>query len=411
MRSISYLIAVLLCCCGPAAATPLTLAESEQLALTNQPQIDGQRALARSQADAAITARQLPDPRIKLAVQNVPTDTFSLSDDFMTQRTIAIEQMFPGGNKRALRGRRGDEEAAQAAAEAVVLERTLRRESALAWLDLYYLVESERLMREQFGEARAATEASRIAYGANKNGLEEVTIMQHTANQLRDRVHELAGQLGRARASLRRWIGEAADRELAQTLPPPAVWSLEQLKADLPHHPQLAVYDKTIAAAEADLLLAREASKPDWSIELGYSKRGSAYADMVSVQLAFDLPVFPANRQTRDSAAKQALLERARLQREDRLRSLAAELAADYAEHQATLSRIETLEKDTLPNLVRRVKAAQLAYQVSKIPMTSVYEAHHAELESRQQLLAQRVALARLSARLRYFSVGDANDN
>lgn len=406
MRSISCLSAVLLCWCGAAAATPLALAEAEELALSNQPQIDGQRAVVRSQADAAIAARQLPDPRIKLAVQNVPTDTFSLSDDFMTQRTIAIEQMFPGGNKRALRGRRGDEEVAQAAAEASVLERTLRRESALAWLDLYSLVETERLIREQLREARTATEASRIAYGANKNSLEEISVAQHMSNQLRDRAHELAGQLGRARATLRRWIGEAANRELAQTLPPPEVVSLEQLKAHLPHHPQLAADDRLIAVAEADLLLAREASKPDWSIELGYSKRGSAYSDMVSVQVAFDLPIFPANRQTRNSAAKQALLERARSQREDRVRSLTAELAADYAEYQATLSRIEALEKDTLPNLARRIKAAQLGYQISRTPMTAVYEAHHAELESRQQLLAQRVALARLGARLRYFYAG-----
>lgn len=407
MRSISCLIAVLLCWCGAAVATPLTLAESEQLALTNQPQIDSQRALVRSQTEAAVAARQLPDPRIKLAVQNVPTDTFSLSEDFMTQRTIAIEQMFPGGNKRELRGRRGDVEAAQAQAEALALERTLRRDSALAWLDVYYLVEIERLIREQLREAGAATEASRIAYGANKSSLEEITIAQHMANQLRDRVQELRGQLGRARAGLRRWIGEAADRELARSLPPPGVLPLEQVKARLPQHPELAVYDKTIAAAEAELLLANEANKPDWSIELAYSKRGRAYADMVSVQLGFDLPVFPANRQNRNSAAKQALLERARSRREDRLRSLTAELTADFADYQATLNRIETLEKETLPNLVRRIKAAQLAYQVSRAPMTSVYEAHHAEIESRQQLLAQRVALARLGARLRYFSGED----
>lgn len=407
MRSISCLIAVLLCWCGAAVATPLTLAESEQLALTNQPQIDSQRALVRSQTEAAVAARQLPDPRIKLAVQNVPTNTFSLSEDFMTQRTIAIEQMFPGGNKRELRGRRGDVEAAQAQAEALALERTLRRDSALAWLDVYYLVEIERLIREQLREAGAATEASRIAYGANKSSLEEITIAQHTSNQLRDRVQELRGQLGRARAGLRRWIGEAADRELARSLPPPGVLPLEQVKARLPQHPELAVYDKTIAAAEAELLLANEANKPDWSIELAYSKRGRAYADMVSVQLGFDLPVFPANRQNRNSAAKQALLERARSRREDRLRSLTAELTADFADYQATLNRIETLEKETLPNLVRRIKAAQLAYQVSRAPMTSVYEAHHAELESRLQLLAQRVALARLGTRLRYFSGED----
>lgn len=387
-----------------ATATPLTLSEAQELALIDQPQILAQQAVVQSQSDAAIAARQLPDPKIKLALQNVPTDSFSLSEDFMTQRTIAIEQMFPGGNKRELRGRRGEQEAAQAAAQVLTQKRMLRRDSALAWLDLFYATQSERLIREQLREARAAVDASRIAYGANKNSLEEILIAQHMTNQLRDRTLELAGQIGRARAGLRRWIGEAADRELAQILPPPQVPSLEQLKAHLPEHPEVAVYDNAIATAESDMALARQGTKPDWSIELGYSKRGSAYSDMVSVQLAFDLPVFPANRQSRDAAAKQGLVERVRSQRDDRLRSLNAELAADYAEYQATLSRIETLEKDTLPNVERRIRAAQISYQNSKIPMTSVYEAHHTELGSRQQLLAQRVALARIEARLRYLA-------
>lgn len=387
-----------------ATATPLTLSEAQELALIDQPQILAQQAVVQSQSDAAIAARQLPDPKLKLALQNVPTDSFSLSEDFMTQRTIAIEQMFPGGNKRELRGRRGEQEAAQAAAQVLTQKRMLRRDSALAWLDLFYATQSERLIREQLREARAAVDASRIAYGANKNSLEEILIAQHITNQLRDRTLELAGQIGRARAGLRRWIGEAADRELAQILPPPQVPSLEQLKAHLPEHPEVAVYDNAIATAESDMALARQGTKPDWSIELGYSKRGSAYSDMVSVQLAFDLPVFPANRQSRDAAAKQGLVERVRSQRDDRLRSLNAELAADYAEYQATLSRIETLEKDTLPNVERRIRAAQISYQNSKIPMTSVYEAHHTELESRQQLLAQRVALARIEARLRYLA-------
>lgn len=387
-----------------ATATPLTLSEAQELALIDQPQILAQQAVVQSQSDAAIAARQLPDPKLKLALQNVPTDSFSLSEDFMTQRTIAIEQMFPGGNKRELRGRRGEQEAAQAAAQVLTQKRMLRRDSALAWLDLFYATQSERLIREQLREARAAVDASRIAYGANKNSLEEILIAQHMTNQLRDRTLELAGQIGRARAGLKRWIGEAADRELAQILPPPQVPSLEQLKAHLLEHPEVAVYDNAIATAESDMALARQGTKPDWSIELGYSKRGSAYSDMVSVQLAFDLPVFPANRQSRDAAAKQGLVERVRSQRDDRLRSLNAELAADYAEYQATLSRIETLEKDTLPNVERRIRAAQISYQNSKISMTSVYEAHHTELESRQQLLAQRVALARIEARLRYLA-------
>lgn len=404
MRNTLWFTPYFLCASLIAHAAPLTLLEAQQLAVSEQPLLTAQQATARSQREAAIAAQQLPDPRLKLALQNVPTDTFSLTEDFMTMRTIAIEQMFPGGNKRALRGRRGEQEAAQSEAEFEGQKRALRRDAALAWLDLYYFTQSRLLLRQQQTEMRANVDALRISYGANKASLEEVFVTQQMLNQLRDRELELTGQIGRARASLARWIGAAAEREVAQSLPVANVAATDKLKIQLTQHPELGIYDRMIALAETDVLLAREAKKPDWSIEFAYSKRGPAYADMVSMQLGFDLPVFPANRQDRDRAGKQALLERATAQREDRLRSLNAELAAAYAEQQATLARIDALQKATLPNAQQRVRAAQISYQATKTTMSSVYEAHHAELETRLQLLAQRVALARVESRLRYFS-------
>lgn len=404
MRSLLWFITPVLSASLSVQAAPLTLPEAEQLALGEQPLLTAQQASIRAQREAAVAVQQLPDPRLKLALQNVPVDTFNLTKDFMTQRTVAIEQTFPGGNKRELRGRRVEHEAAQSEAELAVRKRALRRDVALAWLELYYWTQSAILIVEQQRETQANIEALRISYAANKATLEEILIAQQSLHALRDRELESAGQIGRARAGLARWIGAAAEREIAPLLPVAKVSGLAQLSAQLTKHPELGVYDRMIAVAESDVLLARAEKTPDWSLELAYSKRGSAYADMVSLQVGFDLPVFPANRQNRVSAGKQALLERARSEREDRSRKLSAELAADYADYQAALARIDVLQKNTLPNAQQRIKAAQISYQISRSTMSSVYETHHTELEARLQLLAQRVALAKSEARLQYFA-------
>lgn len=403
MRSLLWFLTSVMCVAPSAQAAPLTLPEAEQLALNSQPLLAAQEANVRAQREAAVAAQQLPDPRLKLALQNVPIDTFSLSEDFMTQRTVAIEQTFPGGNKRELRGRRGEQEAAQAVAELTARKRALRRDVAVAWLDLYYWTQSALLIAEQQSETQATIEALGISYAANKASLEEVLIARNALHSLRDRNLETVGQIARARAGLARWIGAAAEREVASTLPVFNVPGSAQLDVDLAKHPELAVYDGAIGAAESDVQLARAEKKPDWSLELAYSKRGSAYADMVSVQVGFDLPVFPANRQDRTSAAKYALLEKVRSERDDRLRILSTELAANYADYRAASARIDLLEKDTLPNTQQRIKAAQISYQISRSVMSNVYEAHHTELEARLQLLAQRVALAKSEARLKYF--------
>lgn len=407
MPSNFWLIPFAWCLPVAAAAAPLTLPEAQQLALSAQPMLGISRAAGVAQREAAVAAQQLPDPRLKLALQNVPTDSFSLSEDFMTQRTIAIEQMVPGGNKRQLRGLRGEREAAQSDAEQVVAERTVRRDSALAWLDVYFLVQTELLLRELHDTARVSMEALAISYGADKASQADVLAGQSALNQLDDRIHDVLGQAARAKAMLARWIGAAAGRELALDFVLPRVAPADELVANAGSHPELKVYDKGIEVSETDVLLAREARRPDWSVELAYSKRGSAYADMVSLQLAFDLPVSPATRQDRETASKRALLERTRLQREDRLRSLTAEIKAEHALYLATSSRIATLESAALANARQRVAASRIAYQNARGSLAAVYEAQRAEVEIRLQLLTQRLELARSAVRLAYFSAAE----
>ena len=78
----------------------LSLAVRETPALTaNAAQVDVARA-------AAIPAGELPDPKLLLAVDNLPINTddrFSLTRDSQTARRIGIMQESPNQDKRAAR--------------------------------------------------------------------------------------------------------------------------------------------------------------------------------------------------------------------------------------------------------------------------------------------------------------------
>jgi len=393
---------------GPVGAAPLTLDDAVRLALENQPILAAQRAAVEANRQTAVAEGQLPDPRLKLGVSNVPTNNFSLTQDSMTQSSVSIEQSFPGGNKRELRERRAQREAEESAAELAASTREITRNVAWAWLDLYYPLRADALIREQQQAFQQQIGAARISYRAGKSNQDEVLALQNMLNQLLDREVEISAQVTRARAGLARWIGKMADGDppgtLPRTSPPP---SLAQLDGQLEGHPEIRKLDQAAATAEAGLSLAKESRKPDWSVEVGYSKRGQAFSDMVSAQIAVDLPVFPANRQDRTISARQLDLDRARYQREDKLRALSAELAAGYADWQAASSRIAILRKQTLPDAAQRISAAIVAYQTGKSTMEKVFEAHHAELEARLQLLAQQVAQARAQAELDYFKKGE----
>lgn len=390
------------------SAETLRLNDAINLAIAKQPILSSQQAVIDANQQTEIADTQLPDPKLKLGVSNIPTDTYSLTQDSMTQRSVSIEQSFPGGNKRQLRGQLAKAETDLSRAELAANVRDIRRSVALAWLDVYYPARELQLIHEQQHAFQQQITAARIAYRTSKGSQETVLALQNGLDQLKDKEIDLTAQAGLARAQLRRWIGLEADRPLPENLPAlPSPVPLPQLLAQLDRHPEILKFNQTIASAEADMALAKEARKPDWSVELGYSKRGPAYADMVSAQVAMDLPLFPHNRQDRTTAAKQYMVTKSVDAREDRMRSLQADLAAAYVNWQAATQRINLLQQSTLPNASQRVSAAIIGYGSGGTTMGNVFEAHHAKLEASLQLLAQQVAQARAQIQLAYFTNGE----
>ena len=393
---------------GSVFADQLSLTDAMNLAVANQPLLAGQSAQIDADQQTAIAASQLPDPKLILSVGNVPIDTYSLNQDPMTQQTISVEQTIPGGNKRELRKQLATTETALSSSNLAISMLAVKRSVGLAWLDLYYPLQAINLLQSKARAYQSQIEAAKIAYANNQNPQATIWALQDGLNQLADRQLELSGQADLARAELSRWIGSAAARQLTNQLPdfpPPPDYA--QLQSNLVRHPEIRKWDMAIAKAEADVALTQESRQSDWTVGLGYSKRGPAYADMVSAQVAFDLPVFPANRQDRSIAAKQFLLAQAHDQREDQLRSLTAALGAAYAQWQSASQRIQLLQKRTLPDASQRVSSAIVAYGAGKADMGSVFEAHHAMLEAELQLLTQQVTRARALVTLAYFSDGE----
>lgn len=382
----------------------LALAEAVRLALENQPLLAERSAAVESTRHSAAAAGELPDPRLTLGLANVPGNGLSLTEEAMTTASIGIEQGIPGGDKRRLNAERARLETERSYAELEDSRRAVARDAALAWLGWYQPSQAKSLLHGLQREAQKELEWQRIALGVGKSSLQQVLAVQGTLDLLHDREAELDHQGAAAQAELARWIGAAA-RRVADELPQPATQpELPALRERLASHPRLASLDKALAAAQADVALAREAVKSDWSLGASYGLRSAGRSDLISLQVTRDLPLFPENRQNRQVAAKQALLEQARAQREDRLRSLSAELEKTYVEWHAAGERIAWFDSAVLPHAAQRVEAALAAYQAVQAGLAAVLEARRAELEARLQRLALRVAQEKARVQLQYFA-------
>lgn len=97
----------------------LSLDRALQLAESRSRQLTAQDAAATASRDMALAAGQLPDPTLKFGVNNLPIngeDRFSLTQDFMTMRSVGVMQEITRSDKLKARSARFNREAEAAEA-------------------------------------------------------------------------------------------------------------------------------------------------------------------------------------------------------------------------------------------------------------------------------------------------------
>ena len=389
------------------AADSLTLAQALHIAVGRSPQLRAQQALSMAAREQAVAAGQLPDPVLKLGVDNLPVDgpeRGSLTRDFMTMRRIGIMQEIPRAEKRQLRADRFEHDAQRARALQQQSLASIQQSTALAWLERYYAQALRELVQQQIDETRLQLQAADLAFRNGRASQADVFAARAAAIGLNDRLGELERQSRGAELMLARWVGaDVANRTISG--PPP--WQVLSQQSQVVQdrtgkHPDLQVISAEIAAAETDARLALANKKPDWSVEASYSQRGSAYSNMVSLGVSIPLQWDSKNRQNRELAAKLFLVDEAKERYEDRLRSQEFEARSLLNDWQTGKDRLARLSDELIPVMRQRAEASLTAYRTGKSDLAATLAARRDEIDSRIQALNLEMETARAWARLNY---------
>jgi len=391
---------------GSQAQATLTLDQALRIAQDRSRQLVAQESAAAAARELAVAAGQLPDPTLKAGVNNLPvngSDRFNLTNDFMTMRSVGVMQEFTRSDKRKARASRFDREAEAAEAARAVALADLRRDTAQAWLERYYQERMLDLLQSQRNEAGLQIDAADAAYRGGRGAQGDVFAARSAVALIDDRIRQTQRQIATAKTRLARWIGADADQALAA---PPSLSTVRLdaagLETQLAHHPQIALMAKQEDMARADADIAQSNKRADWSVELMYSQRGSAYSNMVSVNVSIPLQLDQKNRQDRDVAAKLALAEQMRAQREDATREHVAETLAWLQEWQSNRDRLTHYDSALIPLAADRTRAALAAYRGASAALSAVLEARRMEIDTRMDRLRLEMETASLWARLEY---------
>lgn len=384
---------------GVVHAAPLSFNTALDLAERLSSSLFANAAEISAAQSSIMPAGALPDPKLFAGIDNYPVsgvDRWHINSDFMTMQKIGVMQEFPNSAKRQARVEVATASVDIAEAQRQVERLKVRRETALAWLNRYYLERKISLVDELDRENKVLADAVKAQIAGGRGQVADAVIPKLEAAQLADRQDDLVRDLEKAEANLRRLIGDEADEPLSG-VPPSLVIDAEHFRQHLHQHPELQSFVAETRKAKAEIHEADSMRKSDWGMELAYQHRSSQFGDMVSVQFNFDLPVFPSTRQDPLIAAKRRELTRIDAEREAMLRDHANELDNGLADYNALNRQFDRTNQIMLPLAREKVDLQYASYKAGNGDLTDVLAARRELIDQRLKVIdleGQRDAIA-----------------
>jgi outer membrane protein, heavy metal efflux system len=391
-----------------AYAAPLDYNTALQLAEQYSPLLAADRAQLHAARSASTAAGELPDPKMLVGVDNLPIsgeDAGQLQNDNMTMQKIGIMQTFPNADKRHAQRAIAHANIGVVGAQLEVARAALRRDAALAWLDLYYLQRKQSLLDELVKENRILSEAIRAQIASGRAAAADAVVPEQEAAQLADQHDELNRDILQARARLEQQVGIAINGPLHGD-PPHLPIDPANLRKRLHEHPELRAFAATNRRARAEVAEARSMKKSDWDLELAYQRRGPKFGDMISLQLTVDLPLFATSRQDPLIAAKQQEIVSLEAEREGMLREHAAELESTLATHETLTRQLARAQTRVLPLIEQKISLQTASYQAGKGELNHVLDARREHIEQRMRIIELTAQQKEAAARL-HFAYGE----
>jgi len=360
----------------------------------------------------AVSASSLPDPKLAVGFKNLPTDSFDLSQEPMTQISIGIKQTIPGGDKLSLKGQLQSEQAEKVAIEIESRKRQVRFIVKKFWYQLATLNRIRQQLQEKKQIFANLRDVSESLFSVGKKDQQDVFKAEVALAKVEEALLANEQQRQTTIAELSRWLRETSvdwyhidqlDTDARQL-------DIVKLRASLLANPILKISQQQVAVQKVALSLAEQSYKPDWTLGLSYGQRsgsnmdGSDRSNFVSFDFAVDLPLFTANRQDKAVLAEQNALGAAEWSTQNTLAELRKQLESAWQDYRELKQRFEWFETGLIPLATKHAEAAMDAYQRDVADFNDPMQAYNnlIQLQIEQNKLLQ--ALVTTIARIEYLA-------
>ncbi|TCK33531.1 outer membrane protein TolC [Paraburkholderia sp. BL8N3] len=384
----------------------MTLEGALQIAMSRSSSIQASQAAVRGDSAVVVKAGQLPNPTLKLSVEDLPINgpqAFTIGQDDFTMRGIGIEQEWVSPAKRRLRTALANRTVDQDKSTYLEKLAEVRQQTAMAWLNAVYAkkaVALDKALVDHLNDELAARQAS---YRGAQGSASDIAQARVTLGNARDALIDAQQDEKSALIELSRWTAagnvlEVADQtpELDSTVAGMSAEQLEQVQ------PALVAARATISVADASTDVARSDRSPNWTWGLTYFKRGGNFSDYMSFGVSIPLPINRKDLEDRDVEQKSEMGTQARLNYEDAVRQVVAGVQSLATKLASGRKRVANLQRTVLPAVEQKVQLTNAAYRSGAGTLADAFEARHMQLQTQLQLLNLQRQVSLIWAALEY---------
>ena len=423
------------------SAEELSLFAAIEMAQANDPWLKGNQFTQAKVESMAISAGQLPDPKMSVGLANIGADSFDFGQEPMTQLKLGVSQMIPRGKSLSLSTDRLNTLAKQFPYQREDRKAQLAVKVSQLWLSAYQEQESIRLIEKDRSLFEYLVDVAEASYssGTGKTRQHDLIRAQLELTRLDDRLTVLSQNLEGHIKQLSEFISNffvdkytelgsiqmASEIALRNKLP-----QVELLDKDIfessqsntsellfnkfSNHPSVKALNQRILAEEVGVKLAEQQYKPAWGLNASYGYRADAdnsmsRADLFSIGVSFDLPLFTKNRQDQDLKAAVSSLDAIETEKWLLLRKLMASCETEKTQLVRLNQRNKLYVEQLLPQMNEQAEASLTAYTNDDGDFAEVVRARIAELNAQIDLLKINVNIQKTIIKLNYLFMDDAS--
>ncbi len=396
---------------GNVTTVRLTLCEAVLTALDNNPDIRALDARYMAAVNIAPQAGSLPDPVLSFNALNLPTDTFSLDQEPMTQMQVKLTQTIPFPGKLSMKETAAGREAEALKFQVDELKLKVVSRVETLWWDVFYLEKALEIVRQNRILIQEIIDTARAKYEVGRGMQQDVLLAQVELSELLNAEVDLQGRIAGGMARLARLAGR--DEMISRRIAVDTSVTMEDIgpereifRTALAKRPALKAAGKKIGAAQARLKLSQKGYFPDFTLGAAYgfrqdSPQGMDRPNFASFMISMNIPIWAGRKQSREIARRDRELQGQKELYRSSKQQVFQEIASALADLRSLRKQAFFYRDAVIPQARLTFSSMLSAYQVNRVDFLNVIRARLAILGYEKRYWRAITDAKKAEARLR----------